>query len=152
MAFDFRGGKRDPKPSNTSKSQDGYSSSLKSIPRPDEKRTSSSGFKSTPTIRNNSERSGGFSPSNFSVFNNQNKRQREPRKRPMRSGYNRRSGNFQIPWNILLPIIIVLVIVILLFVFKDVITSFLMQVLSWIVIVLIIIGIINWFIFPRHRR
>ena len=151
MAFDFKGGKQAPNSNNTANSNEGYSSSLSSLSRPGGK-SQSGGFKNTPTVIDNSDRTGGPLQPNLPAMNDRQRHRLSPQRTPTRMRGVRQPSNVQIPWRIVLPIIAIIAIIVLCIVFKDAITSFLAQVLTWVLIVLIIIAIIKWLIFPRRRR
>ncbi len=153
MAFDFKGGKQAPPPHRTpNSSNDGYSSSLGSLPRPGGNASPSSGFKNAPTVRDDSSRPSVSPPENLPALNDRQRYSSTLQKTPTRVRSNHRQAGSQIPWRIVLPIIAVIALVVLCFVFKDAITSFLSQVLAWVIIILIIIAVFKWLIFPRRRR
>lgn len=152
MAFDFKGGKQAPKPNKTTSSNDEYSSSLSSLSRPPGNSSSSGGFKNTPETRDNSGKTGGSSPQNLSSFNDRQKGTSSLGQIPNNSREVRRVDSYQIPWRIVFPIIAIIAIAVVGFVFRDAITSFLAQVLTGLLSILIIIVIIKWLIFPRRWR
>lgn len=57
---------------------------------------------------------------------------------------------FSIPWNIVLWVVGILAVVAGLWIFRDAISAFLSQVLSWVITILIILAIIRFFFFPRR--
>lgn len=150
MAFDFKGDKQEPKPINTTNSNNEHSSSLNSLPRPG-RGLSSKGFKNIPTIRDNSDRADDISAKNFLDLNNRQRYNSNLPKTPIRTKIGRQPSNIQIPWRMVLLLITITTIIILCIIFREAITSFLVQVLTWTLIVLIIIAIIKWLIFPKRR-
>lgn len=59
-------------------------------------------------------------------------------------------SSFSIPWNIVFWVLGILAVVVGLWVFRDAISAFLSQVLSWVIMILVILGIIRLFLFPRR--
>lgn len=55
----------------------------------------------------------------------------------------------RIPWEIVLPLVCVIVAVTMIWVFRDAITAFLSQLLSWAVMIVILVFIIKKMIFPK---
>ena len=76
---------------------------------------------------------------------------RTPAKRPAthRGGG---SGMPAIHWNMVIPIIGIVILVVLCVVFREAITEFLVQVLTWVIMILVIIFLVKWFIFGGRRR
>ena len=71
-----------------------------------------------------------------------------------RTSTRRRSGVSlpDIPWRTLMPLIGIILAVVLCVIYRDAITSFLAQVLSWLITIGIIILLFKWLIFGGKRR
>lgn len=162
MAFDFKGGGGSaPRPNNTSSSSgSNYPSSLNNIPRPSGSNPSSipkpadtsaarnTGFQNKPEVKNGG---GGTSPT-ITPDNENGRRKTTGSKRPSTRQRSTGAGNAQIPFGLLFTILGIAAVIICLWVFRDPISAFLTQVLTWVITVLIIIFLIKWFIFPKRRR
>ena len=162
MAFDFKGGGASaPRPNNTSTgSGSNYPSSLNNIPRPggsnpssipkpaDTSATRNAGFQNRPEVK----RGGGITPPAVTPDNGNGRRKTTGPKRPSTRQRSSGTGNTQIPFGLLFTILGIAVVIICLWVFRDPISAFLTQVLTWVITVLIIIFLIKWFIFPKRRR
>ena len=162
MAFDFKGrGASIPRPNNTPSSFDSnYSSSLNNIPRPggnnpssiprstDTSVTGNTGFQNRPEVK-----SGGGVIMPLVIPENGNRRPKTTSpKRPSTRQRVSTIWDTQIPFDLLFKIMGIVIVIICLWVFRDPISAFLTQVLTWVITVLIIIFLIKWFIFPRRRR
>lgn len=162
MAFDFKGsGGNIPRPNNTSSSSGSNNpSSFNNIPRPGGNNPSSipkpadtsaarnTGFQNRPEVRSG----GGVTPPSATPDNGNGRRKTAGPKRPSTRQRSSGAGNTQIPVGLLFTIIGIVVVIICLWVFRDPISAFLTQVLTWVITILIIIFLIKWFIFPKRRR
>lgn len=149
MAFDFT----DNKPNKSNGSGTDYSSTIEAVPRSSATSlgtvSKSSGFQDRPERKKDT---GTLVPSRqISSDSNERRWQGKERKSTTRRTYSP-VNEFHIPWNIILPLIGIVVIVAFCWIYREAITDFLMQVLNWIFIILLIIFLIKWFIFPRRRR
>lgn len=162
MAFDFKGGGAStPRPNNTSSSSgSNYPSSLNNIPRPGGNNLSSiprptdtsaarnTGFQNRPEVKSG----GGVTPPSVTPDNGNGRRKTTSPKRPSTRQRTTNTGNTQIPFGLLFTILGIAVVIICLWIFRDPISAFLTQVLTWVITILIIIFLIKWFIFPKRRR
>lgn len=165
MPFNFNSGNTPQKTNNDFKSDTNYTSNTAStIPRPSsrEKPTftsdtssassmstqsphKSTGFQNQP-VRRSSSGNAEMTPS-FSQ-----KTGYSPRKTKIKPpSVHQSSSGMNIPWNILLPIIGIIAVVIFCWIFREEITNFLMQLLTWVIVILVIIFIVKWFIFPKKK-
>lgn len=167
MPFDFNSGNAPKKPNNNFKSDTNYTSNTAgSIPRPSsaERPTFSSGasgFPSTPTqtppkstgFRNQPERRSGSSGNTGLSPASPQQTGYTPRKTGIKPpSVHRPSSGSKISWNALLPIIGIIAIIAFCWIFREAITNFLMQLFTWVIIILIIIFVIKWFIFPKKKK
>ena len=162
MAFDFKGsGVSAPRPNNTSSSAGGnYPSSLNNIPRPGGNNPSSiprprdtsaarnTGFQNRPEMKSG----GGVTPPSVTPDNRNGRRETVFPKRPPTRQRTINTENIRIPFGLLFTILGIAVVIICLWVFRDPISVFLTQVLTWLITILIIIFLIKWFIFPQKLR
>ena len=154
MPFDFKNTSSRPQnrphPSgNTQGSNDSYSSSLSSLPRPKGSPPVTGGFQNRPEVKKDDSapvRSKDISPK--PTGNGQRGFGSRPanRKTTVRSG-----PGVSIPWEKVLIVLGVVLALVLVWVFRDFIADFLRTVLSWVLTILIIVLIIK-FLFRRKRR
>lgn len=165
MPFNFNSGSAPQKTNNDFKSDTNYTSNTASaIPRPSSREMptftsdtssassmstqslhKSTGFQNQP-VRRSSSGNTGMNPSFFQ------KTGYSPRKTKIQPpSVHQFSSGMNIPWNILLPIIGIIAVVTFCWIFKEEITNFLMQLLTWVIVILVIISIVKWFIFPKKK-
>lgn len=104
------------------------------------------------TNKKNNSSLGGFGsgPTKKSPFNPPRKEYKNTMKR---SGYSLSSLSFaDIPWKYILLALIIVVAVILCVIYRQAITSFLMELLTWAIIIFAIVLIIRFGIFRRRGR
>ena len=166
MPFDFNGKNASKKPNNNFNSNTDYAShTTGTIPRPSSKERptfsdgsygfasnctqeppKSTGFQNQPERRSGSRGNKGVSSSSSQSTGY------TPRKTGIKPpSIHRPSSGTNIPWSSLLIIIGIIAIIAFCWIFREAITDFLMQLLTWVIIILIIIFVIKWFIFPKRK-
>ena len=71
--------------------------------------------------------------------------------RPPRPARQPRGGGFAIPWTAVILLVLLAAVLIFCYCYRDVITEFLAQVLSWVIILLIIYLVLRRILFGRRR-
>lgn len=166
--IDYTSSDSTPRPSSGSTSASGGFSGFQNRPagfqdkpsgfqdRPSNESPHQSGFQNKPSgFQNRPERKTGISGNTSLTPVSNSPARSTPRVPVKRPATHRRGGNNDfgtIPWNVVLPIIGLVALVILCVVFRDAITEFLVQVLTWIIMILVIIFLVKWLIFGGRRR
>lgn len=151
MAFDFNGGGGFSPDNNTSPGFGGGSSGFGNPPSSSGSDNSfgsrNGGFTDTPEV----ESGGGAFPPIVppGVGSGQRHPYRKRRQRTRRS-FSLGANFPQVPFGVLMSILCVIVVVVCLWVYREAISAFLAQVLSWIITILIIVFLVKWFIFPKR--
>lgn len=150
MSFNFNGDRAPKRPENVHQSDTDFSSSVNSVPRPSgDSQSKNSGFQNHPERKSNTTSE--VKPSNTPVstgYKPSIKGPHRPSARRTTAGFS----DFSIPWKIVLPIIILFIVLTICWIYRDAITSFLTQLLTWVIIIVVIIFLIRWFILPGGRR
>lgn len=81
---------------------------------------------------------------------NQNWNQPHPSRSPIRAP--RTGPDLQIPWRIVIPILLIAAAIALCVVYRDSITEFLSQILTWVIIIIVIFLLLRWLVFGGRRR
>lgn len=166
--IDYTSSDSTPRPSSGSTSASGGFSGFQNRPtgfqdkpsgfqdRPANEPARQSGFQNKPSgFQNRPESKAGTSGNTSLTPVNHSPARSAPRAPVKRPATHRRgvSNDFgAIPWNVVLPIIGLIALVILCVVFREAITEFLVQVLTWIIMILVIIFLVKWLIFGGRRR
>lgn len=165
MPFDFNNSPRKSVENNNKHNNKDYSSSGNMIPRSSMRNTPvqassdssafsnrTEGFTQRPAIRNGSDSGGNIHPSTQYYDNDKQRNSgiRVPRRPRVqhRSGFD--LGN--IPWGAILLVVGIIAVVAFLWIYREVITAFLMQVFTWIIMILIMILLCKWLIFGGRRK
>lgn len=133
MAFDFK---------NSSNSTKKYKDPLSGSEYSDSGNSTNIGFKNIPTVKS--------SDSYLTSSPSTNTRRTNSRRTSSPYTSYRRSS-IEIPWRLVIIVLTIVIIISCLWVYRDVITAFLMRLLSWVITLLIIVFLIKWFIFPRRK-
>jgi hypothetical protein len=139
MAFDFNSGSRPKTPTVPPRP------SSSPAPPPPVGKSHSGGFQNRPERRDPSAKAQVPVPAPPSRRASERGPSRPPVHRAPLTGLPS-----SIPWNFVITVLGIIAVVVFLWLFRDVITAFLSQVLSWILTIVIILGILKFFLFPRR--
>ena len=62
------------------------------------------------------------------------------------------AGGIDIPWRIVIPVLLIAAAIALCVIYRDSITAFLSQILVWVITIIVIVLLVRWLIFGGRRR